>query len=526
VAFKRTEGNTALLEKHPYVITIDPIDKPQDLKVRVAAYARVSTSSEDQHNSFEAQVNYYTTLIAGKENWILADVYADEGVTGTSAEKRKDFQRLLTDCRKGLIDKILVKSISRFARNTKECLETIRELKSLGIGIRFEKENIDTSQMSGELMTAVFASFAQAESESISSNMRWSYQKRMQDGSFNTCRAPYGYRLEKGRLIIQEEEAQIIRHIFSAYLNGNSTYEIAAELMEYKHSERKWNKKTIEYILQNERYAGNALLQKRYMTETLPRKMVYNRGEKEMYFIQGSNEAIISEEIFEQAQKLRETRREKIMVEVHPRLFSKVMLCGNCGKMLRPKPVRGKIYMVCRIHEQSLRVCPLPPIPERQIQQAFLRLHYKLNHHREILEEMIGGLQEVHNRRMLWNPNVVELNKQISELFSQNQMLASLKQQGLIDPDFFISQSNQLAQQLRILKQKKDSLTGVDKDETIEKTQDILDVLEAGPDFLDSFDKEIFSDLIENIVAEDGETLKFQLKNGLILTETIERTLR
>lgn len=174
-----TDGSMALQEKQCRVITIEATEKQQDIKLRVAAYARVSSASDDQLNSFAAQNRYYADLISGKENWSMVDIYADEGITGTSAEKREDFQRLLADCHRGLIDRILVKSISRFARNTTECLETIRELKALGISIYFEKENIDTSTMSGEMMTAIFAAFAQAESESISGNMRWSYQKRV-----------------------------------------------------------------------------------------------------------------------------------------------------------------------------------------------------------------------------------------------------------------------------------------------------------------------------------------------------------
>lgn len=171
----QVNGNLAIAEKQQRVIVIDAREKPQDIKLRVAAYARVSTDSEDQLNSFAAQNRYYTALITSKENWTMVDIYADCGLSGTSAKKRDEFQRLLADCRKGRIDRVLCKSISRFARNTKECLEIIRELKSLGIGVCFEKEGINTATMSGEMLTAIFASIAQSESESISGNMRWSY---------------------------------------------------------------------------------------------------------------------------------------------------------------------------------------------------------------------------------------------------------------------------------------------------------------------------------------------------------------
>src|SRR5699024_4767336 len=269
-----TDGSMALREKQYRVITIEATEKPQNAKLRVAAYARVSSASDDQLNSFAAQNRHYSDLISGKENWRMVDIYADEGITGTSAEKREDFQRLLADCRRGLIDRVLVKSISRFARNTKECLETIRELKSLGVGVHFEKENIDTATMSGEMMTTLFASFAQAESESISSNMRWSYQKRMQRGEFITCSAPFGYHLHNGMLEIDEAEATVIRLIFDRYLSGISMADIADEITQLGFPTRAgmpyWQYSTVYYILQNERYAGHALLQKFYATDTLP----------------------------------------------------------------------------------------------------------------------------------------------------------------------------------------------------------------------------------------------------------------
>ena len=201
------------------------------------------------------------------------------------------------------------------------------------------------------------------------------------------------------------------------------------------------------------------------------------------------------------------------------------MLCWNCGRMLRPKQVREKIYMTCRVHERDLNACPLLPIPETDVHQAFLRLYYKLKHHGEFLAEMVESFQMLRNRRMLWSTDIVDLNKKISELYSQNQMLASLKQQGLIDPDFFISQSNELAEQIRTLKQKKEGMMETDKDEIIEKTEYILEVLEMGPDFLDSFDGELFAELIDCVIAESKHLLIFRLKNGLELTESIEGTV-
>lgn len=259
-----TDGSMALQEKRCRVITIDATEKPQDIKLRVAAYARVSSASDDQLNSFAAQNRYYTALISGKENWAMVDIYADEGITGTSAEKREDFQRLLADCRRGLIDRVLVKSISRFARNTKECLEALRELKLLGVSVYFEKENIDTATMSGEMMTTLFASFAQAESESISGNMRWGIQARMQKGTFVPSNQPFGYKLVDKQIVIDIPQARFVCEIFSAYLSGWNTREIADYLnnQQQNHPElcgRTWTFKAVSRILRNEKYIGDSL---------------------------------------------------------------------------------------------------------------------------------------------------------------------------------------------------------------------------------------------------------------------------
>lgn len=189
---KNTDGALALTQG-PRVVTIPANTTELARKLRVAAYARVSSNSEDQMNSFVAQNAHYTELITSNPEWEFVDVYADKGITGTSAEKRDDFQRLLTDCRRGRIDKILVKSSSRFARNAKECLEAIRELKALNISVCFEEQNIDTAELSAELLTAIFAMMDQKESESISQNMRWSYQIRMRRGTFVPATMPYGY---------------------------------------------------------------------------------------------------------------------------------------------------------------------------------------------------------------------------------------------------------------------------------------------------------------------------------------------
>ena len=205
MAKKQTNGSLALEQQR--VIVIPAHDEIVARKLRVAAYARVSSSSEDQLNSYRVQNQYYSEFISNNPDWEMVDIYADEGITGTSVEKREDFQRMMQDCRKGKIDRILVKSISRFARNTKDCLAAVRELKELGVSVLFEEQGIDTARVSSEMVTAIMASLAQKGSESISSNVRWGVQKRMLDGTFISSSVPYGYELFRGRLRILPSEA-------------------------------------------------------------------------------------------------------------------------------------------------------------------------------------------------------------------------------------------------------------------------------------------------------------------------------
>ena len=255
MAKKQASGNLALEQQR--VIVIPAHDEIVARKLRVAAYARVSSSSEDQLNSYRVQNQYYSELISGNPDWEMVDIYADEGVTGTSVEKREDFQRMMCDCRKGKIDRILVKSISRFARNTKDCLAAVRELKELGVSVQFEEQGIDTSKVSSEMVTAIMASLAQKGSESISGNVQWGYQKRMESGKFNTCKAPYGFTLHEGKLSIIEDEAAVVRFIFQLYLNGLNGYEIANTLSQQEIPPGRemgtWKDSSIYYILKNER---------------------------------------------------------------------------------------------------------------------------------------------------------------------------------------------------------------------------------------------------------------------------------
>ena len=282
----------------PTVTVIQPtIAEEKAVKIRCAAYCRVSSDSEDQLNSFMAQTRYYSQIFEDSETEELIDIYADEGITGTREDKRSEFQRLTKDCRKGKIDRIYTKSISRFARNTRDCLKNVRELKSLGITIYFEKENIDTANMTDEMMITIMGGLAQEESTSISKNIKWSYQKRFEKGTVNVFSAPFGYKLSNGSLIINETQAQIVKEIFEMFLNGIG-YQRISEICQNKYSSYKDNFSYygIRYILSNEKYIGDSKYQKTFTTNTLPYRKLPNKGELIQYYIQATHKAIISKE--------------------------------------------------------------------------------------------------------------------------------------------------------------------------------------------------------------------------------------
>lgn len=532
-AQKKINGSLAL-GSAPRVVTIPADSGDRKRRLRVAAYARVSSSSEDQLNSFAAQNAYYTDLITSNPDWDFVDVYADKGVTGTSAEKRDDFQRLLADCRRGRIDRILTKSSSRFARNTLESLKAVRELKALNIGVVFEEQGIDTSELSGELLTTIFAMLAQQESESISEHMRRSYQMRMQMGTFNPSTVSFGYKkADDNSILIDEPRAKYVRQIFQDYLSGMNTGEIADKLRKQQHTvpalnAYSWTYHAVARILQNEKYTGNSLWQKRFKTRALPRKEVKNRGELPQYYAEETHPAIIEKALFDQVQLLLSNRKERFYTE-EKELFGLrgKIRCGVCGGEFRKYQCRGITYRACRGHSESPSLCPVQRIPDSEIHSAFLRLYYKLRHQgRTVLAQLLDDLRTARRGRLLWNLSIVEINNKIANITRQDRLLAQLKQQGSVDPDIFISRRDALASQLRALKLEKERLLEAEDDQSIQQTQALLDILDAGSEILDSFDGELFDDLVDKIIVESNERLRFRLTNGLELTEKIERTVR
>jgi hypothetical protein len=353
----------------------------------------------------------------------------------------------------------------------------------------------------------------------------------MQSGTFIPSSVPYGYRLDGKELKIVPNEATVVCEIFKEYLSGKSKALIADELNQKgipTRSGKPWYHSTISYIIRNERYIGNALLQKRYTSDILPYKKKYNKGDRLQYYIYGSNPQIISTESFNAAQLLLQGRAEKITLSKEYELaFSQKIKCGCCGSVFKKKLNKQTVFWVCRTHDNNKNNCKVTQIPQVVLAEAFAKLYYKLKHHSEdIFQPMLSKLQTIENRRMLWSMDVIELNNQISDLQCQNQMLTQLNQQGLIDSDIFIYQSNEIASQMRELKRKKAQAMDNGDDKTMARTREIIEALESDSESMDEFDEPMFNELVEKIIVDSNEQIRFRLKNGLELTEQIERTKR
>lgn len=428
----------------PQVQIIEPTIKPQEQKIRVCAYARVSSDSDDQLNSFSAQVEYFTRLIQSHSDWEFVDIYADEGITGTRADKRDEFQRLMRDCRAGRVDRILVKSVSRFARNSTDCIKAVRELQALGVSVIFEKEQINTGNLSNEMFLSMMSAFAQEESISISQNMRKGAIMRMKNGTFRLSQIPYGYRYdEHGVLIIQPEEAEIVRWIFKSFLSGKGVQTISRELEAKQvpklRGEPIWSKHGILYILTNERYAGNELFRKSYRTESISFKKIDNFGEKTQFYAEDTHEAIVSLETFEKAQSLLREKKKKHgkKQSSEPFILTKMVVCEECGSVCYRRITSQGTMWTCSTHLSDLSRCSAKGILEDIIYRAFLSLLNKLNQYQdEILVPFLHQIEELKDKEYMSHPGAVKLNQEIAELLEQNHALATLRAKECIDSAF------------------------------------------------------------------------------------------
>ena len=504
----------------PTVTVIQPkVTDDKNRVLRVAAYCRVSSSSDDQLNSYNSQLTYYTRKFENSETETLIDIYADEGITGTCEEKRTEFLHLIDDCRHGKIDRVYTKSISRFARNTRDCLKNIRELKSLGITIMFEKENIDTANINDELMLTIMGGLAQEESISISQNMKWSFCRQCKNGTIKAACAPLGYVNSNGKLVIEQTESEIVKEIFLLFLSGMGCTQIADYCQsKYHYIKKRFTHFGIRYILTNERYIGDSIYQKTYKTNTLPFRHVINNGDKEMYLIKNTHEGIISQSLFDKAQLL--IKKKSVYSVRKNSIFNMKIKCGLCGSNYKLKKSPDNDYWVCRKHDIHSVECFSKRIAEEYIINAFISLFNKLfSKYSELLLPIQQSLQELEIKQAKGNKNIIELRRSILQLKEQLKVIATLHTKGFLNEAKFKEQSLEINNKMDKLN-KDIRLLAQSDDTKLKEIETLIDYFEKREHIMIEFEPQAFEFLIDKIVVKDI-ILEFHIKGGLIFTEEI-----
>ena len=503
-------------------------------KIRVAAYCRVSTDSDEQMISLDAQKAHYESYIKLNDEWEYAGLYYDEGISGTKVDARSGLLSMLSDCEEGKIDLIITKSISRFARNTTDCLEMVRKLINLGIYIIFEKEKIHTGSMESELMLSILAGLAESESVSISQNSKWSIRKRFEKGTFIISYPPYGYDNVDGEMLIVPEQAEIVKEIFASCLAGNGTYTIAKRLNDRGIPTKKggkWHGSTINGILTNEKYTGDAIFQKTYTDSSFRRHTNY--GEQDMFLCAGHHEAIVSHEDFDKVREILDRRAmEKGNGSNTSRYqkryaFSGRIKCGNCGSSFKRrqhyKPSGNYVAWTCDTHLRDKDACSMLYIEDEAIKAAFATMMNKLTFgHQEILKPLMRSLRGLDDKDRLIQINV--MGRKIEENADKKQTLATLMAQGLLDAAVYNSASQNLMVEEQELKDRKEELmNNIGGDKTkVRELQALMDFTSKG-EMLTEFDEELFTAFVEKIIVQSREEITFRLKCGLNLKERLVR---
>ena len=512
---------------------------------RVAAYCRVSTDSEDQLNSYKSQVQYYTSLIKKKSDWIFAGIYADEAITGTQVTKREDFQRLINDCVNGEIDMVITKSISRFARNTLDTLKYVRLLKEQNIAVFFEDEKINTLTMDGELLLVVLSSVAQQEVENISANVKKGLKMKMQRGElvgFQGCLG-YDYNKEDKSITINEEEAEIVRYIFNRYIEGAGGMVISRELRNLGYKTKRggtsWPETTIIGIIKNEKYKGDILMGKTFTVDPISKRRLDNFGEEDRFYIRDHHEPIISEEVFEKAQEILQRRskarslredgkREKFSRQY---AFSCLLECGFCGSTLSRRSWHSgtqynKIIWQCVTStKKGKKFCPdSKGIAESTIEQAFIESYRLLcANDKDVLDEFLKRTEET-----LCDSNaakqLVKVERELQSIEMKRSKLVDMRLDEEIDKNTYDAKSAELATKAAQLEAERQSLQETEKTEKdVKRRITVFRKTLEQHNVLETFDRYVFESIIEKVIDggydENGEKdpamLTFIYKTGL-----------
>lgn len=502
-------------------------------KKRVAAYARVSTDTEEQITSYEAQVDYYTRFIQANPDWTFSGVYTDEGITATNTKKRNGFNRMIADALRGEIDLILTKSVSRFARNTVDTLTAVRKLKEKGVEVFFEKEQIYTLDSKGELLITIMSSLAQEESRSISENVTWGQRKRFADGK---VRLPYkrflGYEKgEDGLPKIVPEQAKVVASIYTMFLDGKMPSTIANILTKQNvpspGGKDKWQISTVESILTNEKYMGDAILQKRFTVDFLTKKQKVNEGEVPQYYVRDSHPAIVSAEIFEEVQAELE-RRKAAKYSSRGGCFSSRIICGECGAFYGPKVWHSndkyrRVIWQCNHKYSNGTPCSTPYVEEKKIKTAFVEVINKIFENKEAV---IAGYREViHRLTECSEPDTetASLQTECEIVIGLIQKMVAENANEALDQNEYLARYNELVTRYETAKSKieKNEADRQARKVKRDKLTEFIDQLEERGGLLSEFDEELWNATVETVMVKNLVDIRFVFKGGSELQTSI-----
>ena len=490
---------------------------------RVAGYARVSTDKDEQFTSFEAQVDYYTRYIKEHSDWSFVDVYTDEGVSGTSTKHRAGFTRMIEDAKNGKIDLIITKSLSRFARNTVDTLTTIRDLKSRNVECYFEKENIWTFDSKGELLLTIMSSLAESESKSLSDNIRWAVSKKFEQGKFSL---PYkcflGYdRGPNGEPVINEKEAETVRFIYSNYLKGFSPEAIAGLLTSKgiptpSGKSKEWCANSVTRILSNEKYAGNAILQKTFCQDFLNKKIVKNTGQMTQYHVKGSHPAIITEEMYDLVQEELKKRKASQRRHYSASIFTSRIFCGECGRVYGSKvqhsndKYRRVVYMCNGKYADKSHFCTTPFLTEAQIKESFVKAINKLESHKN---EVIGNIEELKSTVLATDALQTELDRLDIEIEVLKDKWTRLCSSGPLTES---TKATRLEAEYTQALKKRDDLKEDIRSKTVRKYKldKFIDDFKKMDGQLAEFSEELWLTLLDHVTVHTDGRLEFMFRDG------------
>lgn len=508
-------------------------------KPKVCAYCRVSTDSNKQMESLETQVFYYENYIKNKSGWEYAGVFKDEGISGTGTAKRTEFNKMIKACELGKIDLILTKSISRFSRNTADCLKTVRYLKGLKVAVYFERENINTIGANSELILSVLSSLAQDESKNISENTRWAFQKKFKQGRLQiNAKRFLGYDVDKnGNLVINKEEAKIVKRIYKRYLNGDSLNEIKRGLEKSKIKTitglDTWSGSTIKKILSNEKYYGDLIQQKTITVDYLTHKRKKNTGEVPMYEVKNHHEAIVSKEDFLKVQEIMRKKAAKFgnLPEVRNKYtqryaFSGKIICGNCGATFKRRTWNIKknkhIVWQCSTYiNEGKNSCNMKVIKDEILKAVFVKMFNKLYERKDdFFKTFADNIDKVLKKNTKCE-NVFKLDREIDNINGEIKKLIRQQIKGELQDGVFDAKHRELNEELHKLKDSKDegSFDSNKYKDILKRSKEIQKIIEMRKNTLIEFDDNIFKNLIEKIVVITPTHLEFYLKNGMKVEE-------